>query len=100
MDHEVSVQSVGRRSRRACQRSAAGDLRGARGPDYPWRGVAGSHSHVGGRAAATGAGEAGRVLEGKVVADVAARFPAPAETVLGPTSVGPRIFLCDGGRGR
>ena len=45
-------------------------------------------------------GEAGAVPEGAVVADVAAGLPAPAQAVLGATSVGAGLFLCDGGRGR
>src|SRR5206468_2947700 len=85
--------------RGACARSAEADLRSARGSNTPGCGLARPCAHAGGGAAAAGAGEAGAVSEGTVVADVAARVSAPAQAVLGATSVGARIFLRDGGRG-
>src|SRR5947208_1616883 len=100
MDHEVSVQGVAGRSRGACARPAQTDLRGAGGADHSGSGIARSHPHVGGGAAATGARQARAVPEGAIVADAARRLSAPAETLLGPTPVGPWVLLRDGGRGR
>jgi REP element-mobilizing transposase RayT len=39
-------------------------------------------------------------LKGRSSRMAATRLPAPAQAVLGPTSVGTRVLLCDGGRGR
>jgi Transposase IS200 like len=57
-------------------------------------------STFGGRAAAVGAGEARAISEGALVADVARGLSALAQAVRGPASVGARVLLRDGGRGR
>jgi Transposase IS200 like len=98
MDHEVSVQGVaGEVAERArdllCQICAAREMRILRGAVSP------DHIHMLVVAPdAVGAGEAGAIPEGAVVAIAPAGISAPA--VLGPASGGARIVLCGGGRGR
>jgi len=46
MGHEVSVQDLAGRHRVARARPAETDLRGARGDDHSWRGLAGPYPHA------------------------------------------------------
>src|SRR5678816_1138970 len=99
MDNEVPIQSAAWRGGRAGTGFASANLSGSGSGDHPRCCIAGSYPHAGIFAGALGAGEAGAVSEGAVVAQAAGRVSAPAETLLGTAPVGTRLLLRDGGRG-
>ena len=72
----------------------------ARGGDHSRRGVARSHSSTGVSPVADCAGESGAICQREIVAPVTKGVPAPAQTVLGPASVGTQLLLRDRGCGR
>ena len=84
-DHGVSVQSDAWVGGGAGPRFDPPDLPGAGGEHHPRGGIAGSHPHAGGGATAVGAGKAGAVHQGKVIAAVAGGVSASAQAVLGAT---------------
>jgi hypothetical protein len=70
VDHEISVQDIAGAGGRACARPAAADLPSKGCGDCTRGRVAGSHTHAGVLPAGDGAGEAGAVSEGAVMATV------------------------------
>jgi len=95
----TKYQDTARRSSGACPRRDPANLRGAGSQHHPGSDFTGPRAHAGGRSAPVGTGETGAIREGPVVAPIAGGVSEPAQTILGATPVGARIFLRDGGRG-
>jgi len=99
VDHEVPIQGAARRDRGTNAGPAAADMRRAGSGDCAGVGKSGPRAYAGERAAAVGTGEAGAVYEGPIEPVVARRVSAVEEALLGATSLGSGVLLCERGRG-
>lgn len=100
MDYEVPIQGIEGTSRGADEGPDPADLRGERCGDCAWIGIAGRPAYAAVGTRRLGTGEAGAVRQRPNVEKVGGRVPRANKAVLGTASVGARVVLCDGGRGR
>jgi hypothetical protein len=100
MDNEVSVQSSAGTDSGAGAGSDPADMPGKGSGDRARIGIAGPHPYVGFGTTRAIAGETGAIHKGAILASAAGRIPGTEQEVLGAASVGARILLRDGRRGR
>lgn len=96
---EVPLQGAAGRDSSTNAGPIAADMSGQRSGDRAGSSEPGSCAHVGECAAATSTGQAGAVHERQVEPDAARRISPVEEAVLGTTSVGTGVFLCERRRG-